>query len=65
MEMKCNTRPATAMHGQAPPCVDKLTKRKPCPVRHTEQGEGTNLNHKILCSRCYYITPAGERQGIK
>lgn len=37
-------------------------KRKPCPVHHTEQGEGTNLNHKILCSRWYYITPTGDRQ---
>lgn len=37
-------------------------KRKPCPVHHTEQGEGTNLNYKILCSRWYYITPTGERQ---
>jgi hypothetical protein len=42
----------------------KGAKEKPCPVWYTEQGSGTNLHHKILCSCGYCNMPAGERQEV-
>lgn len=37
-------------------------KRKALFSGQAEQGSGTNLHHKILCSCGYCNIPAGERQ---
>ena len=42
----------------------KRVKEKALSGLDTEQGNGTNLNHKILCSCWYCNIPAGERQEV-
>lgn len=42
----------------------KGAKEKALSGLDTEQGSGTNLHHKILCSCGYCNMPAGERQEV-
>ena len=53
--MKCNTRPATAMRGQAPPCIEKKKALSGVPYRTGRRNE-SQLQDIVFLLTLYHIS---------